>query len=56
MVRIQLELEEKRKEEKKEEREETWEKRYKLALQKYYKQTNKWRSTEIDKRNRNNKR
>lgn len=52
IVRDRLELEEKREKE----REEAWEKEYKLALQKSYKQTKKWRSTEIDKRNRNNKR
>ena len=51
MVRDRLELEKREKE-----REEAWEKWYKLALQKCYKQTKKWRSTEIDRSNRNNKR
>ena len=52
MVRDRLELEGKRKKEK----EEAWGKRDKLALQKCYKQTKKWRLTENNKRNRNDKR
>ena len=52
MVRDRLDLEEKRKKE----REEAWEKRYKVALQKCYKQTKKWRMTEIDKINCSKKR
>ena len=52
MVRDRLELEEKREKE----REEAWEKRYKVALQKCYGKTKKWRMTEIDKINRSKKR
>ena len=51
MVRDRLKLEEKRKE-----REEAWVKRYELALQKCYKHTKKWRSTEIDRKSRSAKR
>ena len=52
MVRDWLELEEKREKE----RDEAWDKRYQTALQKCYKQTKKWRSTEIDRRKQDNKR
>ena len=44
MVRDWLELEEKREKEK----EEAWEKGYKVALQKCYKQSKKWRSMAVD--------
>lgn len=52
MVRDWLKLEEKREKE----REEAAEKRQKVALQKCYKQTNKWRMTEIDRTKSNKKR
>ncbi len=52
LVQDRLELEEKR--EKKQG--EAWEKWYKVTLQKCYKQTKKWRITEIDDTNRHKKR